>query len=489
MSEQWLTGAMAQQLIGSTTEGIVAFDRELRYLFWNPAMEFIFGLPAAEAVGHKACDLLPFLAEIGEDQQMALAVAGQHVVSRERPFRIQATSRSGTFEAFYRPLRSEAGEVIGGIGVIRDITERKWAEEQLLETQDRFRNMADVSPVLLWMSGTDALCTFFNQTWLSFTGRTLAEEWGLGWAEGVHFEDFQRCVDLYLDAFGQRRVFEMEYRLRRADGEYRWVLDRGTPRYTPDGTFAGYIGSCVDITERRAAEGELRRAVEVRDEFLSIASHELMTPLTTMQLNVDSLLRLLRKDAEGHLRSGRLAKAATSVSGQVVRLTELVDVLLDGSRIAAGRLEFQLAELDVADLGRQVVERWRPAAAAASCEIALRQEGEIRGRWDHLRVEQILDNLLSNAIKYGRGQPIEVEIAADEAWARFRVSDRGIGIDPHDHARIFERFERAATGRHFGGLGLGLWICRQIVEAMNGAIKLDSAPGRGATFVVELPRA
>ena len=96
--------------------------------------------------------------------------------------------------------------------------------------------MADASPVLLWMSGTDGLCTFFNQTWLDFTGRTLEEEWGVGWAEGVHFEDFQRCMDTYMDAFNERRVFEMEYRLRRADGEYRWILDRGTPRYTPDGT-------------------------------------------------------------------------------------------------------------------------------------------------------------------------------------------------------------------------------------------------------------
>src|SRR4051812_34225848 len=144
--------------------------------------------------------------------------------------------------------------------------------------------MADASPVLLWMAGRDALCTFFNQTWLRFTGRTLEEEWGVGWAEGVHFEDFQRSMDTYTAAFNKREVFEMEYRLKRADGEYRWILDRGTPRLAQDGTFAGYIGSCVDITDRKKLEISLRQAVRDRDDFLSIATHELRTPLTSLQL-------------------------------------------------------------------------------------------------------------------------------------------------------------------------------------------------------------
>jgi PAS domain S-box-containing protein len=485
-----LTAPFAEQLLASSSDGIVAFDREFRYLYWNPVMERIFGLKAADVVGQRALELLPFLSEIGEDHHMALALAGQETRSRDRPFLVRATGHTGTFEATYRPLRDDGGGVIvGGIGVIRDITERKRVEENLQETQTRFRNMADASPVLLWMSGTDGLCTFFNQTWLRFTGRTLEQEWGVGWAEGVHFEDFQRCMDTYLAAFGERRVFEMEYRLRRADGEFRWILDRGTPRYMPDGTFAGYIGSCVDITERKAAEVELRRAVQVRDEFLSIASHELRTPLTATQLQVDGLARLLRGDAEANLRSGRLARSVAAVSGQVVRLSELVNVLLDVSRIASGRLELEPAELDMSDLARQVIERWRPAAAAARCELVLRPPpGELRGRWDPLRLEQVFNNLLSNAVKYGQGRPVEVSVEGDARRARFSVTDRGIGIAATDHGRIFDRFERAVSGRNYGGLGLGLWICRQIIEGMNGTIKLESAPGDGATFIVELPR-
>src|SRR5262249_31895728 len=160
---------------------------------------------------------------------------GNIAVSKDRPYRLTDPPRSGYYEAYYSPCRAENGEVIAGVAVIRDTTVRKQAEERLSETEMRFRSMADVAPVLLWMSGTDALCTYFNQSWLQFRGRTLEQEWGVGWAEGVHFEDFARCMDGYIAAFNDRQAFQLEYRLRRADGEYRWVLDRGTPRYTPNG--------------------------------------------------------------------------------------------------------------------------------------------------------------------------------------------------------------------------------------------------------------
>jgi PAS domain S-box-containing protein len=355
------------------------------------------------------------------------------------------------------------------------------------EIEARFRIMADVAPVLLWMARSDALCTFFNQTWLDFTGRTLADEWGVGWAEGVYFEDFQRCVDTYMAAFAERRTFEMEYRLRRADGQYRWVLDRGTPRWERDGRFAGYIGSCVDITDRKDLELELVRAVGLRDEFLSIASHELRTPLTALRLQLDSIARSIDRRGVERLASGRLASDTGEALSQVSRLTKLVERLLDISRFSEGRLTLEREELDLVTLVRDIVEGLREPARVAGCELTLKAPATLSGCWDRVRLEQLVTNLVGNATKFGAKQPVDVILDATAGAARLTVTDRGIGIDPQVQGRIFGRFERAVSARHFGGLGLGLWVAKQIVDAHDGTISVESAPGRGATFTVLLP--
>ena len=487
-----LTLPMAERLLGRSNDGILAFDPDCHYIYWNPAMERISGMKARDVLGQQAFDLFPFLTETGEDQFFRRALAGEEISVQNRSFVVPGTRRRGFFDGSYGPLYGEDGAIVGGIGIIRDVTEQRQAAELLVETERRFRTMADVAPVLLWMADPDGLCTFFNQTWLSFTGRTLEEEWGVGWAEGVHFEDFQRCMDIYNQSFGQRRVFEMEYRLRRADGAYRWILDRGTPRYTPDGTFAGYIGSCIDITERKALEDKLRDAVQARDEFLSIASHELKTPLTSLQLQIDSLERQLKLRPEEALRTGRLTSGAGAVSDQADRLARLIEVLLDVSRINAGRLTFECSDVDLVPLVHDTAERWRADAAQVGSELTVNIEGvggaadQLVVHWDRLRLEQVLSNLISNAIKYGQGKPISVTVARARGGARLQVRDQGIGISPGDQVRIFERFERAAASRNYGGLGLGLWITKRLVEGMGGSISLDSVPEQGSTFTVNL---
>ena len=219
---------------------------------------------------------------------------------------------------------------------------------------------------------------------------------------------------------------------------------------------------------------EAVRAVAVRDEFLSIAGHELKTPLTALMLQLEMLGR--RADDATRERVDKVTQHAT-------RLGRLVDELLDVSRISAGRLRLEREELDLAEVVAEHVARVREGGATV--EIA--PGGAVRGWWDRSRVEQIVSNLLGNAVKYGEGKPIDVRVEAADGRAVLVVRDRGIGIAPADQARIFERFERAVSSRHFGGLGLGLWIVRQIVEAHGGTIAVASAVGEGAELRVELP--
>ncbi|HEY0712466.1 MAG TPA: PAS domain-containing sensor histidine kinase [Polyangia bacterium] len=498
-----LSLGLAARLLERSSDGMFAFDHDIRCIYWGPSMERLVGLKSDDVLGQALLEMFPFLTEVGEDQCFRRALAGEEVSTKTRPFYVPGTNRRGFFNGRYSPYRDETGRIVGGIALVRDVTAERRASELINESENRFRNMADVAPVLLWMSSVDGLCTFFNQTWLDFTGRTQEEEWGVGWAAGIHFEDLQRCMDTYTEAFNERRTFEMEYRLRRADGQYRWLLDRGTPRCLPDGSFAGFIGSCIDITDRRELEGELRRAVQARDEFLSIASHELKTPLTSLQLQIENLNRnIARRQQSQPTPAGtgpspldKIQSGGQAATEQVRRLAHLVDLLLDVSRINSGRLRFDYTDCDFGQIVHDAIDRWRPIASGVGADLVLSRwvsDGgsglDLTGSWDRLRLEQILNNLVSNAVKYGPSKPIHVRISGDARSVRLEVADNGIGIKSEDTKRIFERFERAVSSRNYGGLGLGLWITHEIVSGLGGSIGVQSEPGKGSTFTVELPR-
>jgi signal transduction histidine kinase len=235
---------------------------------------------------------------------------------------------------------------------------------------------------------------------------------------------------------------------------------------------------------------EAREAVRLRDEFLGIASHELKTPLTPLHLKV----QLLHKQVEVLAANGqpvsaeRVSETLDVVQRQVRKLTSLVDNLLDVSRITAGRLRLELEEMDLASVAAEILYRFAPSAAQLGCSLELHAPLPVVGRWDRLRLEQVVTNLVSNALKYGAGKPVCVTVEAEGRTARLTVKDSGIGISAQDLPRIFERFERAVSDRHYGGLGLGLYITRQIVEAFGGTVSATSQPGVGSTFVLELPR-
>ncbi|WP_375769622.1 ATP-binding protein [Archangium gephyra] len=234
---------------------------------------------------------------------------------------------------------------------------------------------------------------------------------------------------------------------------------------------------------------EAQKAIGLRDGFLQVAAHELRTPVTALKLNVQALVGCTRREEAW---SERTVARLTGLERGVGRLGVLVDELLDVSRITSGRLVLHPEELDLAGLVREVAERFRSEAERAGCALRVRGPGPVVGQWDRLRLEQVLSNLLSNALKYGAGQPVEVALSTSPSTSGgrvlLRVRDEGIGIDAAAQGRIFERFERAVSDRHYGGLGMGLWITREIVTAMGGTIHVESAPRQGAAFTVELPR-
>ncbi len=318
---------------------------------------------------------------------------------------------------------------------------------------------------------------------------------------GRHFSAFYPTEDVVagkpdaeLRAAAELGRFEDEgWRVRR-DGSRFWANVIITALRTPDGGLLGFAKVTRDFTERRAGEETARRlvaetaarhaaqeAVAARDDFLAIAGHELRTPLTALLFHAEALSRgAAALPPEAAARTAKLARSAR-------RIARLVDDLLDVTRISVGRLSLEREPVDLAEVAREVVVRNAEPAALAGSPLRLDAPRPVHGSFDPGRIEQVLDALLANALKYGRGRPVDVGVGAEGGTARITVRDQGIGVAPEDQARIFERFERAASARHYGGLGLGLWIVRQVVEAHGGRISVQSRPGDGATFTVELP--
>jgi PAS domain S-box-containing protein len=271
-----------------------------------------------------------------------------------------------------------------------------------------------------------------------------------------------------------------------------------TPLRDAQGHLAGALGLAVDITQRerearwrsqllteaQEAQVAAEDAVRLRDEFLTIASHELKTPLTSLNLQLQALMRGASKAGDTAL-GARLGKAQR----QIQKLARLMDDLLDVSRLTTGRLVPQLDAVDLVQVVREVLERFQEEPAREGTRLTLQGEPEVVGHWDRGRLEQVVTNLVANAMKYGAGAPVEISVRSSGAMALLEVKDEGIGIAPADAERIFGKFERAVSVRKYGGFGLGLYIVRQWVEALGGAVDVESSPGHGSTFRVVLPLA
>ncbi|MET0343136.1 MAG: PAS domain S-box protein [Polyangiales bacterium] len=365
-------------------------------------------------------------------------------------------------------------------------------------SEDQTKTIADNATTPLLLLDARQHCVFMNPAAEQMTGYTLPEVQGKSMhafvhhtrPDGSHYPIEECPIDR---ALPERRRSQGEDVFVHRDGHFYPVAFAASPLLDASGVARGTVVEVRDTTQEKRAQmerdrllAELEQAVRVRDDFLSIAGHEVRTPLTALMLNLQALVRAPSNDPELACPPRLLARLQKTLEN-AERLQQLTEELLDVSRIASGRLRLASEQLDLVGLVRSVVTRLTEQALKEGSPVCVTMGDSVWGAWDRFRVEQLVSNLLTNALKYGAGKPVEVSLREEDGCAVLCVRDGGIGIAHDDQARIFERFERAVSNRHYGGLGLGLWIARQVVEASNGTIAVESTPGQGTSFTVRLP--
>lgn len=518
---------------------------------WNPAAERMYGYTEAEIVGKSVATLAPEDLPEEIPSILARLRRGDRIDNYETR-RVRKDGKELNVSISISPIRNGTGAIIGAATIARDITERVrmerehrrlLAQERAARTaaewaQERLSFLAAASAVL--GTSLDFEATLTNLAWLAVprvadfcTVLVTDEDGELRRLVAAHVdsrkialaEDLERryppgkdsgtsrilatgepdMIEVITDemlARGARDAEHLELMRRLQIGSYisaplvargrvlgviSLVMAESGRHYTKDDLslvmdLARRAGTAVDNAR---LYGQTQEALQLREEFLSIASHELRTPLTALQLQVQLLRRLLKDDQRQANDSRRLIDG---VERQVKRLSRLTIDLLDVSRISSGRFSLDTSRFDLGDLVKEVVGRFEDELRAAGSSIALDINGNLLGSWDRHRLDQVIANLLSNALKYGGGAPIHIALRADDGLVRLSVSDLGPGIAEENLERIFDRFERVETAERTAGLGLGLFIARQIVEAHGGTIRAVSIPGQGSTFSVELPR-
>jgi PAS domain S-box-containing protein len=376
------------------------------------------------------------------------------------------------------------------------------ARAEAEENERRFWRLADAAPVFIWSAGPDGGCDWFNEPWLEFTGRTIEDLSGHGWQSGVHPDDLEHCLDVYLGAVRERRSYTAEYRFRRRDGEYRWLIDQGAPVHDGDGTFTGYIGSCLDITDRklveserdalldaeRRARAEAELANRTKASFLTTMSHELRTPLNAIL----GYTELLEMGVRGQVSSEqaedlrRIRRASTHLLG-------LINDVLNYTKVHTTKVRFEQTLFAVDEALGAAATMIAPQARSKGVAFEqIRACDSLMLVADRDKVLQVIINLLTNAVKFTRTDgAVSLMADADECAVRIHVRDTGRGIAADQLAAVFEPFVQ--VGRRLSGpdegAGLGLAISRELARGMGGDLTAISTPGEGSTFTLMLPRA
>ncbi len=515
---------------------VVVLDREGRVVRFNRACERTTGWRFEEMRGRQFWDVLLLPEEVGAVKRVFAELAAGHFPNAFENYWLARDGSRRLIAWSNTALLGGDGRVDYVIGTGIDVTEARLAEEELKRQAARLKALADASQA--FASGLDyrSVLETVVKRLADLVGdcclvRVVSDDglllepvafWHRDPRRGAliraaHMASPQRVDEgltgqvlasgrsllvpeltpervraemkpeywHYLESVGSVLIAPLTAR-GRTFGHVTMLRDLPGPAYTTeDQSFLEDLAvRAAESIENARLYGTAQAAVAARDEFLSIASHELRTPLAALKLALQNLRRMLGGAADA---AGR--RSLEAGERQTGRLETLVAALLDVSRIQAGRLDLTLEEVDLSALVLETVAQFEDQLALAGCAVSVRAPAPVAGRWDRLRLGQVVVNLLSNAMKYGQGKPIEIEVEGSGGRARLAVRDQGIGLGPEAQRRIFQRFVRAASSRNYGGLGLGLYIARRLAEAHGGTVRVESEPGQGSIFTLELPMA
>ncbi len=473
-------------MLATALDCIITIDHRGTVVEFNPAAERTFGYRRDDAVGREMCELIiPSALRDSHRRGIARYLETGEATLLNRRVELTAMRSDGSefpAELAITPITLDGPPMF--TGYLRDITEKKRAEQALQDSEAHFRNMADSAPAMLWVTDPAGRCIYLSQQWYEYTGSAPGAGLGFGWVDYVREDDRRNVESVFVQANDRRHPFSVDYRLRTREGDYRWVVDAGLPRFEANGGFKGYVGCVIDVHDRKDYEQALKEADRRKDEFLATLAHELRNPLAPIR-NAVQLVRL-KGPPEPELQWAR-----DVMDRQVDHLTRLIDDLLDVSRITRGNLELRTQRVTLAEVIQSAVETSRPLIEQCGHELIVRLPREtLYLEVDTMRLAQVFSNLLSNAAKYTeQGGHIWLTAEREGGEIVVRVRDDGVGIPPETLSRLFELFFQADSSleRSHSGLGIGLSLARRLIELHGGSIEARSEGiGHGSEFVVRL---
>lgn len=486
-------------IVASSDDAIVSKNLQGIITSWNKGAEKVFGYTAEEAVGQSITMLIP-TQYLDEEPIILDKIRRGQSVDHYETVRRRKDGALIDISLTVSPIRDEAGNIIGASKIARDITERQRIQEDLRKSEERYRSLTGILTSVVWTTDAEGAFVAPQSEWEAFTGQSWEEHQGWGRISALHADDQERMRTQWKSAIESRSTYELQCRIWHiSSSKYHYCIAHAVPLFDADGSIREWVGNTLDIDEQKEAEAERERllasertaretaesASRAKDEFLATVSHELRTPL-------NAILGWARLLSSASLDNEVAARSLKAIEQNATAQAQLIEDLLDVSRIISGKFRLKAQPLEVEPVIEAAINSVRPTAEAKGIRLQVvldPDSGPVSG--DAGRLQQVVWNLLSNAIKFTpKGGCVQVRLMRINSHIEIEVSDTGQGIEPEFLPYVFDRFRQAdgSTTRSYGGLGLGLSIVRHIVELHGGDVAVDS-PGKdqGATFTIKLP--